>query len=175
MRVCKIHTRVLDATPAIIGSLLDGLASPGDALWPRNRWPAMRFDRPLQVGARGGHGPIRYTVAAYHPGQYVEFRFGAPRGFDGYHAFLVEPLAAVRTRLWHLLVMRASGPARLSWPLLFRPLHDALIEDCLATAERAVGGVPRSRTWSPGVVALRQAVRVQRTLGRRRTTRIATA
>lgn len=48
------------------------------------------------------------------------------------------------------------GSARLNWPLLFRPLHDALIADCLATAVRAVGGVPSGRSWSPRVVVLRQ-------------------
>lgn len=175
MRVCNIHTRLLDEHQATVGTLIDTLASPADALWPRDRWPAMRFDRPLQVGARGGHGPIRYTVAAYHPGRYIEFRFDAPRGFDGYHAFLVEPLTADRTRLWHLLVMRTTGPAIISWPLLFRPLHDALIEDCLDTAARAVGGMPRSRSWSPWVVLLRQAVRVARTLVRHVPPRRATA
>ena len=40
---------------------------------------------------------------------HVTFDVEAPRGFDGYHALHVAPLAAARTRLWHLLVMRASG------------------------------------------------------------------
>jgi hypothetical protein len=175
MLVRNIHTRVLGASPARVGQLVDSLASPADALWPRDHWPAMRFDCSLQVGVRGGHGPIRYTVAVYQPGKYIEFRFDTPRGFDGYHAFFVEPLAADQTRLWHLLVMHTTGPARLSWPLVFRPLHDALIEDCLDTAARAVAGQPGDRAWSPWVVALRGAVRAQLSLRLRHATRTAVA
>ena len=36
-----------------------------------------------------------------------------------------------------------------------RPLHDALIEDSLERAARAVGAVPRVRAWSIRVRALR--------------------
>ena len=43
--------------PGVAGRLLDGLSAADDRLWPKDRWPAMRFDRPLKVGARGGHGP----------------------------------------------------------------------------------------------------------------------
>ncbi len=31
--------------------------------------------------------------------------------------------------------MSTHGLAVLSWPLVYRPMHDALIEDSLATAE----------------------------------------
>jgi hypothetical protein len=61
MPVINIHERVLDASIFEIGKLIDGLASANDKLWPHDRWPAMKFDRPLSVGAIGGHGPIRYT------------------------------------------------------------------------------------------------------------------
>ncbi|WP_372448549.1 hypothetical protein [Streptomyces durocortorensis] len=36
--------------------------------------------------------------------------------------------------------MNTSGPARLTWPLVWRPLHDALLEDSLDRAERACTG-----------------------------------
>jgi hypothetical protein len=49
----------------------------------------MRFDRPLAVGAIGGHGPIRYVVEAYDPGAMIRFRFTRPAGFDGVHGFTV--------------------------------------------------------------------------------------
>jgi hypothetical protein len=69
MVVVNVHERMLDASITEIGKLIDTLASAEDKLWPRDRWPAMKFDRPLSVGAVGGHGPIRYTVESYQPGR----------------------------------------------------------------------------------------------------------
>jgi hypothetical protein len=34
----------------------------GSDLWPKDKWPPMRFDRPLCLGARGGPGPIHYSI-----------------------------------------------------------------------------------------------------------------
>jgi hypothetical protein len=65
MKVVNIHEREFQSTPDRIGALIDSLASPQDALWPKRSWPRMEFDRALNVGARGGHGPIRYFVEAY--------------------------------------------------------------------------------------------------------------
>lgn len=39
--------------------------------------------------------------------------------------------------------------------LVFRPLHDTLIEDCLDNAAYALGEAPRSRPWSLWVRTLR--------------------
>jgi hypothetical protein len=147
----NVHERPLDTDPAAVGALIDSLAGPGDRLWPRRRWPAMRFDRPLGVGAVGGHGPIRYAVEEYEPGVRIRFRFSAPAGFRGYHEYEATP-----GRLTHRLVMTTHGLARLSWPLVFRPLHDALIEDSLDTAERSLGlGPRRPAQWSAWVRMLR--------------------
>jgi hypothetical protein len=90
MPVINIHERVLDASITEIGKLIDGLASADDKLWPCDRWPAMKFDRPLSVGAVGGHGPIRYTIESYKPGSRIQFRFTEPKGFLGSHRFEVE-------------------------------------------------------------------------------------
>jgi hypothetical protein len=99
----------------------------------------MRFDRGLQVGATGGHGPIRYMVDRYEPGSSVAFRFTVPKGcmvstasrfpshVDGY-------------RLRHVVEGHRTGPRRLLWPALYRPLHDALIEGLLDRAEHALTG-----------------------------------
>ncbi len=109
----------------------------------------MRLDGPLAVGASGGHGPVRYTVEEYVPGRLVRFRFQAPRGFDGFHEFTVRPRPGGGSVLVHLLAMRARGPAPLSWPLVFRPLHDALLEDALDRAERELTGTVRAPArWS---------------------------
>ena len=153
--IVNTHERWLAAPPAVVGALLDGLAGPDDGLWPRDRWPAMRLDRPLGVGARGGHGPVRYRVENYRPGSVVRFRFERPAGFDGHHAYVVVPRSS-GTVLRHDLVMRTRGAARLTWPLFFRPLHDALIEDSLERAARSLG-LPSSPPdgWPLRVRALR--------------------
>ena len=155
MSVRNVHERLLLAPAAQVGALLDTLATPGDALWPHQHWPAMRFDRPLAVGATGGHGPIRYFIEEYEPGRLVRFRFTGPPGFLGTHAFVVEPEGTAGTRLRHELLMRTTGPARLSWPVVFRPLHDALIEDAFDRAALATGQAPAAPTWSPWVRFLR--------------------
>jgi len=158
MRILNVHERIIAKSIDAVGGLIDGLASPADRLWPHELWPAMRFDRPLAVGARGGHGPIRYDVAAYAPGRSVRFAFTGPKGFDGFHEFVAEPCSPGSTRLRHTLQMRTTGPARLSWPLVFRPLHDALIEDALDKAQRVLGCEPAGAHWSTRVRLLRWIV-----------------
>ena len=163
MRVRNVHARRFAASAGAVGQLIDGLSSADDRLWPRDRWPAMRFDRPLGVGAVGGHGPIRYTVETYVPGRSVRFRFAAPHGFLGTHQYEVEALATGGTILRHVMTMDAVGSARLTWPLVFRPLHDALIEDSLDCAAVALGEARVGALWSPVVRVLRAALR---TVGR---------
>jgi hypothetical protein len=161
MPVRNDHARTLVAPLAAVGALLDTLASRGDRLWPHDDWPPMRLDRPLGVGAAGGHGPVRYVVEAYEPGRRVAFRFTAPRGFHGTHALRVdgEDGAVV---LSHVLEMRISGPALVTWPLIFRPLHDALLEDALDRAQRHVGMTPAGARWSPWVSLLRRLMTMRR-------------
>jgi hypothetical protein len=157
MKVLNVHERALLAGREQVGALLDSLSSPADALWPAHLWPRMRFDRPLSVGAAGGHGPIRYFVEAYAPGRSIRFRFTGPRGFDGWHG--LEVLAIPGTvALRHTLEMTTRGLATLSWPLVFRPLHDALIEDALAMAEAALGHAPRLVPWPLQVRLLRSVL-----------------
>jgi hypothetical protein len=155
MKVINIHQRLLPAAPERVGALIDTLASPHDALWPRRDWPRMAFDRPLGVGARGGHGPVRYFVESYTPGQAIRFRFTGPRGFDGWHALEVLDATRQHCVLEHRIEMRARGWARLSWPLFFRPLHDAVVEDALTVAEESLGLAPRAVPWSWYVCLLR--------------------
>jgi hypothetical protein len=60
--------------------------------------------------------------------------------------------------LRHTLEMTTHGPALLSWPVVFRPLHDALLEDSLALAQAALGERPNVRRWSNWVRLLRWLV-----------------
>jgi len=157
--VLNIHARDLHTSRDAVGALLDSLASDQDLLWPGDRWPAMRFDRPLQVGAVGGHGPIRYRVEKYDPGRAIRFRFTGLSGIHGTHAFEIKDSAPGITRLENRLCMRGSGVALLSWPLMFRWLHDALVEDALDRAEAAVTSRPlQKRHWSLWVRFLRRIV-----------------
>lgn len=155
MRVLNVHERVLPVPAAAVGALLDTLASADDRLWPHAAWPRMAFDGPLAVGAHGGHGPIRYHVEQYEPGRSLRFRFDAPRGFDGYHALVVESRGANACSLRHELAMRTHGMAMLSWPFVYRPLHDALLEDALDRAQRELATLERPAKWSWYVRTLR--------------------
>jgi hypothetical protein len=58
--------------------------------------------------------------------------------------------------------MSARGPAMVTWPLIFRPLHDALVEDSLDTAARALGESVPVREWPLRVRLLRACVRLAR-------------
>lgn len=114
----------------------------------------MAFDRPLGVGARGGHGPIRYFVEEHTPGRYIKFRFTGPRGFDGFHSYeCIQESDTVQLR--HTLEMTPRGLAILTWPLVFHPLHDALLEDSLTTAEASLGLPLHVQPWSFRVRVLR--------------------
>lgn len=157
MRISNIHERSFAAPPGAAGRLLDGLSGRPDPLWPTEHWPPMRFDRPLAVGAVGGHGPIRYRVAEYAPGSHIVFGFTGPPGLTGTHEWRVEP-AGEGCRLRHSIEGAATGRMLVAWPMLFRPLHDALIEDALDKAERDLTGtVDRPRSWSWRVRLLRRA------------------
>lgn len=136
------HEREISAPQIEVGLLIDSLASKQDRLWPHREWPAMRLNQPLGVGAAGGHGPVRYFVTAYEPGKRVEFRFTGPSGFYGTHAFTATELASDTTLLKHELTLSPVGIARVTWPLFFRPMHDALIEESLDLAETECGAPP---------------------------------
>jgi len=153
--VLNVHQRDFDLPAEQVGSLIDTLASPADRLWPKEIWPPMAFDRPLEVGAVGGHGPIRYRIEDYQPGRSIRFRFLGPSGFDGFHAFDVSESASGITVLRNTLEMNPHGPALLTWPLIFRPLHDALMEDALARAQASLDIDPTIKKWSAWVRLLR--------------------
>jgi hypothetical protein len=158
MEILNIHERVFEADPVKVGALIDSLSSGEDRLWPHHVWPRMAFDRPLGVGAKGGHGPIRYVVQEYTPGRSIRFRFTGPKGFEGYHGYEILSGPGQSVVLRHTLKMDAHGPALVSWPLVYRPLHDALLEDSLATAQVSLGLSPRIQPWSLRVKVLRWLV-----------------
>lgn len=140
----NIHSREIDAPATAVGALLDTLAGPYDRLWPTPAWWPLRLDKPLAVGASGGHGPVRYAVTEYEPSRRVRFEFTPEDGlYGGFHELRVAPAGAQRCVLTHEIAGALTGAELVTWPLLARPLHDALVEDLLDTAERAVTGTVR--------------------------------
>ncbi|MEV5594577.1 DUF2867 domain-containing protein [Streptomyces sp. NPDC052496] len=138
--VRDVHARTVQAPAATVGALLDRLAGDDDPLFPVPVWPAMRFDRPLGVGATGGHGFVRYRVTAYEPGR--RLRFGFPGG--GHHAIEVAPLDAGSCRVTHVLEHRLTGARQAAWPLAVRWLHATVVEEILDNVERAATGTVRT-------------------------------
>lgn len=155
MRVSNVHERLIPQPVHVVGRLLSTLSSDNDRMWPTENWPAMTFDRPLQVGATGGHGPIGYFVEQFVPGDRVVFRFLQPKGFDGTHSFVIVPHEG-GTILRHELRMRASLSAAIKWLFMYRPLHDALIEDALFKAAQNFGDPGPRAKWSGYVRWLRE-------------------
>jgi hypothetical protein len=148
----NIHERIIEAPADRVGRLLADLGGDKDRLWPSPAWVPMRLDRPLAVGADGGHGPIRYHAIVYQPGTRVRFDFHERTGAAGFHEFTVEPLGPNRCRLRHVLDVRLRGRMRLLMPLAIRSMHDAVLEDLLDNAEFvATGRVRTPATWSPWV------------------------
>ena len=143
MKILNVHRRFLPASPGKVGALLDSLSQPNDSLWPFEEWVAMRFDRPLGVGADGGHGRIRYVVEAYEPSRLIRFRFKKPEGFEGFHAFDVaaEREGAV---ISHVIDANITGQTLLLWLFFIRPLHDSLIEEAFDKAEQSLFGAVRN-------------------------------
>jgi len=137
--VTNVHAREIAAPAEVVGRLLDRLGSAQDALWPSPQWMPMRFDRPLAVGADGGHGGIRYVVTEYQPGRRVQWRFHPSSGLVGTHEFLVEPRGDDRCVFRHQLVAQPRGAMRLWLPLIVRACHDTVIEHTFDNAQRAVG------------------------------------
>ncbi|WP_217428221.1 SRPBCC family protein [Microlunatus speluncae] len=148
----NVHERTINASATEVGALLDRLGGPDDRLWPGPEWAPMILDRPLQVGADGGHGSVRYRVIEHQPGQRVRFEFRPGVGFDGWHEFTVEPLGADRCRIRHVVLAEPRGLMRILFPLCVEALHDAVLEDLLDRAElAATGRVERPARWSAWV------------------------
>jgi hypothetical protein len=144
------HERTLNAPIDTLASLIDQLASRQDRFWPSSRWSAMKFDRPLAVGAIGGHGFIGYTVERYQPGREIQFRFTSPKGLNGMHRLSLEELPDGQTRVKHVIEASLEGPMVLGWTLAIRFLHDALTEDGMDRVEAWVA----RREWKPRELSL---------------------
>jgi hypothetical protein len=153
--IVNVHERKLPAAPGQVGALLDRLYGADDCLWPAERWPISHRGA-LCVGAACQHANVRYTVAEYEPGQQVWFTF-TEIDLHGGHGFdVVEGDGSACLR--HTLRACPRGSMRILWPLVVRPIHDALVEDLLDNAEReltgAVASPNRYSRWVKGLRAV---------------------
>lgn len=154
----NVQQRDVAVTSAEAGRVIDEIATPSRTVWPHRTWPPLVLDDGLRVGSSGGHGPIRYDVAAHQPGASVVFRFDPAGGLDGTHRLAVEALPDGGSRIVHTIVARPVGIGRVLWPVATRWLHEALLQDLLDGAERELtGGVRSPARWSPWVRVLRRA------------------
>jgi hypothetical protein len=140
-----VHERELATSPAAVGELLDDPSR----MWPA-RWPPI---------SDTGIGFLRHEPLGHSAGEWRSYRITAPRGLDATHGWDVRSGTAGGATLRHTVEGRVTGTMRIAWPLVVRPIHDALHEDVLDEAERAVGGTPRSSRWTLRVRALRWAIR----------------
>lgn len=156
----NIHHRVLPVPASEVGPLLDRIAEPGNALWPGDSWPPMVLDRPLGVGADGGHGMVRYTCTAYQPGVLVEFTFAPSFLVNGKHVLEIVDLGENSCELRHLAICTPNGVRGwLLWHFVIHWMHNALLGDLLDRAAVAVGHPPaRPARWSPWVRLMRRAL-----------------
>ena len=116
----------------------------------------MKFKDGLKVGAKGGHGPIRYTIEIFHPGEIIQFRFDKPQGFNGVHRFEIIELDSQNTFLKHSIDMKTNLRATLIWYITIKWLHDALIEDLLDRVENHYNNSKKRTKWSLWVKFLRK-------------------
>ncbi|OJF14740.1 DUF2867 domain-containing protein [Couchioplanes caeruleus] len=162
--VRNVHERELPVPAAVVGRLLDRMGADDDPLWPVPAWVPMRFDRPLGVGADGGHGPVRYHVTGYEPGRRVELTFHPRTGLIGTHTLEIEGRGPHSCVLRHRLVARPVASMRLLWPALVRVCHDTVIEHLLDNAERAVTGTvarPVRYPWRARLAVSLESARVR--------------
>lgn len=156
----NVHERAIEAPTETVAALFDRVSSDDDPVFPTPAWPPMRFDRPLGVGAVGGHGDVRYSVIAYEPGRRARFAFTPPA--NGYHELSLEPLGANLCLVRHVLEQQPSLTFRLAWVLAVRWAHNVIIEEVLDNLERAATGSLRRPTRWPLWVRLLHRLRADR-------------
>ena len=148
MKVLNIHKRTVNQSRSEISRLLETLSTEDDKIWPTENWPKMRFKDGIQVGAKGGHGPIRYTVEQYIPSEIIQFRFSKPLGFNGIHTFEIKEVPDNKTEIKHTIDMKTHGKGTLLWAIVICPLHNALIEDAFDKIENHFSTTQKHTKWN---------------------------
>ncbi len=156
MKVTTVHRRFIASPFDVVSSVLKTIGTHNDKVWPVDKWPAMRFQEGLKVGASGGHGPIRYTISAHRSGKHIRFAFIRPKLFHGYHEFELHMQSCSSCVLIHRINMNVVGWGIVQWIVAIRFLHDALLEDLLDKVEGNCVVKPKAKhNWSTWVRLLR--------------------
>lgn len=159
MKVLNIHKREIQQPKYKVEALFKTLASDNDLMLATHKWSPMILDKGLQVGSKGGHGPMKYHVIHYKPENYIVFKFDM-KGFDGVHQFVISEIDSKTTQLSHTIAMTTSGVATLKWIFVIRCLHDAYIEDAFHNVENHFATNTKRRTaWSLWVRLLRKIIK----------------
>lgn len=156
MRIVEVHKRQFDSPDHEVRALLDSFGRPGGLFQPGEEWLAQGINETLTVGVKTGHWPFKYEVQDYVPGESLGFTFLYPPCLKGATCrFQIYKNLKGNTVLVNTFEHSAKGPANISWPLVFKWLYQASIQDVLANAQRSLGEVPKVRGWSPWVNLLR--------------------
>lgn len=158
MKVINIHKREIQQPKAEIAKLFNTLATDNDMMLATDKWSPMKLDKGLQVGSKGGHGPITYFVTDYQPGKSITFQFSLT-GFNGFHKFDINELEPNKAELSHIIDMTTTGSMSLKWALAIRWLHDAYIEDAFDKVENHFIQEKKSSEWSLWVRTLRKVMK----------------
>ena len=158
MKVLNVHKRIINQPKNEVSKILETLASENDKIWPKEKWPPMKFEDGIKVGAKGGHGPIRYSVEKYNPNEIIQFRFSKPNGFNGIHKFEINQLSNEKTEIRHTIDMNTVGKGTFMWIFGIRPLHNALIEDGFDKLENDFVENHKSTEWNFWVKFLRKQI-----------------
>jgi len=115
----------------------------------------MKFKGGIQVGAKGGHGTIKYSVDKYDPTEIIQFRFSKPLGFNGIHKCDIKELPGDKTEVSHVIDVNTDLDGTIKWVFAVKSLHNALIEDGLDKMENHFTEDKKSTEWNLGVKFLR--------------------
>lgn len=162
MKVVNIHKRNIHQPKIIIVELFKTLSSKNDMMLATDKWSPMVLDKGLEMGSKGGHGPIKYIVQAYKPGDFIQFDFTQPKGFNGFHKFEITELDNEVSELKHIIEMNTTGLATLKWITAIRWLHDAYIEDAFDKVENHFTTEKKISEWSIWVKLLRKVLKPKR-------------
>lgn len=155
MKVLNIHKRIINQPKRELAKLFATLATDNDKMLATDKWPRMKLDKGLQVGSRGGHGPIQYIVSDYRAGNSITFQFDM-KGFNGFHHFELREIEQDKTELSHVIDMTTSSLATVRWILAIRWLHDAFMEDAFDKVENNFLPYPKVSRWNGWVLFLRK-------------------
>ena len=105
MKVINVHVRNIAQEKSKIEELFKTLSSKNDLILATDKWSPMILDNALNIGSKGGHGPIKYTVIDYKPDNFIQFNFTEPQGFNGTHSFQISKINESQTQIKHVIEM----------------------------------------------------------------------